>query len=51
MGALCRFLGEEVPNVEFPRINDARDFEGRSNVMIKIAGMTASKKGLWWLGC
>jgi hypothetical protein len=50
-GPLCRFLGEDVPNMEFPRINDAKDFEGRSNVMIKIAATRALKKGLWWLGC
>lgn len=49
-GPLCRFLGENVPGVEFPRINDAKDFEARSNVMLKIAAGRVLWKGLWWLG-
>lgn len=50
---LVEFLGKDrrkVEGVEFPRINDAKDFEGRSNVMLKIAATRVLKKSLWWLG-
>lgn len=36
-GPLCEFLGKEVPEGEFPRVNDSRDF-------VKIHGF------MWWLG-
>lgn len=35
---LCKFLGKEVPDVEFPRTNDAAGFKGRE----------AQAMGLWF---
>ena len=32
-GPLCEFLGEQVPDEEFPRGNSTKDFEGAVNVM------------------
>jgi hypothetical protein len=42
---LCRFLGKEVPNVPFPRINEAADFQRKSNINVKIAAKRVLKKG------
>ncbi len=28
-GPLCEFLGKEIPNVGFPRINDTKEFQSR----------------------
>jgi hypothetical protein len=47
---LCQFLGEDVPAVEFPRVNDTADFGKRSNVMLKIAAGRVLRKCIWWLG-
>lgn len=43
---LCRFLGKDVPNVPFPRINDLKDFHTKSNIMVKIAAKRVLWKGI-----
>lgn len=47
---LCAFLGKEVPDEPFPRVNDTEDFQKRVNIMLMIAGGRILRKGLFWLG-
>lgn len=42
---LCRFLGKEVPEVEFPRVNDSKDFGDRIGVFVGLA----TKRVMWKL--
>lgn len=44
-GPLCAFLGKEVPEVEFPRVNDSKDFGDRIGVFVGLA----MKRVLWKL--
>jgi hypothetical protein len=41
---LCQFLGKEIPDVPFLRINDLVDFHKKSNIMVKIAAARVSRK-------
>ncbi|OJJ43595.1 hypothetical protein ASPZODRAFT_73923 [Penicilliopsis zonata CBS 506.65] len=43
---LCAFLGKDVPDVPFPRVNDRQAFAERSDLMLKIAGGRILRKGV-----
>jgi hypothetical protein len=36
---LCRFLGVDVPDVPFPRVNDAKEFQRRTSVVTAVSWM------------
>jgi len=44
---LCEFLGKGIPDVPFPRINEAAEFQEKSNIMVKIAAKRVLKR---WRG-
>lgn len=46
-GPLCQFLGKDVPDVEFPRINDAADFQRKVDETIRLYVLKAAKVVLW----
>jgi hypothetical protein len=35
-GPLCEFLGKEIPDVEFPRVNDKGEYEHRARIMTDL---------------
>jgi hypothetical protein len=54
---LCRVLGKEVPDVEFPRINDSKAIEELAKKMVvrglmrwgMVIGGSVGVLGWWWL--
>ncbi len=40
---LCRFLGKEVPDVEFPHINDSKAMEEKIGIVLKAAALRLLK--------
>lgn len=47
---LCEFLGVDVPDDPFPRINDADELQKRINVVLKISASRVLKKAALGLG-
>ena len=47
---LCEFLGHEVPNMPFPKLNDGAEFQDRLFVIKKLALLRAAKSYLPVLG-
>lgn len=43
---LCRFLGKEVPDGPFPRLNDREGFKGREDAILKRTTARAVRNGL-----
>ena len=41
---LCRFLGKEVPDEPFPRVNEGAEFLERSNLMRRLAWERVARK-------
>lgn len=46
---LCAFLGKEVPQGEFPRVNEAKDFGERIVVMKRRALGRVVRRVGWWV--
>ena len=46
---LCRFLGKEVPDEPFPRVNDGQDFVERVQIMRRLAWKQIAGKFLPWV--
>ena len=49
-GRLCEFLGEDVPDTCFPRVNETGDFHERIKVMKRLAMGRIAKRVGWWVG-
>jgi hypothetical protein len=47
---LCAFLGKEVPDVPFPRVNDRAEFKEKMHILLMLVMIRAVKRWLWLLG-
>ncbi|KAH6991539.1 hypothetical protein EDB82DRAFT_494142 [Fusarium venenatum] len=46
---LCKFLGKNVPNVEFPRVNESTWFDEKANILLKRGLKDGAIKAFSWV--
>jgi len=46
---LCEFLGKDVPDIEFPFVNESESFKDRARLMRKQAVVRIAKKAVPWV--
>jgi hypothetical protein len=47
---LCEFLGKEVPNVEFPRVNETASMHEKMSIIVGRGIRNILKRALLWIG-
>lgn len=46
---LCAFLGKDVPNLPFPRVNERAQHREKANANIRKVYLILARKGFYWV--